>query len=182
MVVTPATIQSAARLAAAEFNLPEALVIAIVEVESGYEPDAWNPEQRYSWFWNYVLNAPFRRITAAESLSEYPPKDFPAPAGVDTDAEWWGQQASWGLMQVMGAVARERGYRGKFFTSLCSDWNLGLRIGCHHLSVLRNRYFGAGQWFDVIAAYNAGSPRRRADGRYENQDYVNKVNARWRRQ
>ena len=30
---------------------------------------------------------------------------------------------------------------------------------------------------EAIAAYNAGSPRYRADGKFENQGYVDKVNA-----
>jgi soluble lytic murein transglycosylase-like protein len=36
---------------------------------------------------------------------------------------------SWGLMQVMGQVAREHGFDGKFLSALC-DPALGLDIGC----------------------------------------------------
>jgi hypothetical protein len=36
---------------------------------------------------------------------------------------------SWGLMQVMGQVAREHGFDGKFLSALC-DPALGLDLGC----------------------------------------------------
>jgi len=45
--------------------------------------------------------------------------------------ELLGQQTSWGLMQIMGATARERGFRG-WLTELC-DPATNLEWGCRHL-------------------------------------------------
>ena len=78
-------------------------------------------------------------------------------------------------MQVMGAVARELGHTGP---SDLLDPPTGLFYGCLHLRRFRAKY---DIWPDVIAAYNAGSPRRVAGqiGPYVNQSYVDKVLAAW---
>lgn len=94
--------------------------------------------------------------------------------GQDLDkAEELGQKTSWGLMQVMGAVAREHGYQGQF-TGLWAP-RTGMTYGIKHLKKLKARY---GTWPHTLAAYNAGSPRMR-DGKYENQYYVDKVLYYW---
>ena len=89
-----------------------------------------------------------------------------------------GQMCSWGLMQVMGAVARELGYT-QSFPKLCYP-AVGLRYGCLHLHKFKSKYSA---WPDVIASYNAGSPRRSLGpgSPYFNQSYVDKVLAEWDR-
>lgn len=88
-----------------------------------------------------------------------------------------GQKMSWGLMQVMGAVAREYGFKGTFLSELC-DPHVGLKYGMIHVQTLFKRYNG--HWPDVIAAYNMGSPRRVDGGAYENQEsYVDVVLRYW---
>ena len=166
-------IQSAAAGAA----LPPLLLIAIIEQESDGNVWAWNPEPRYRYLWDVQFNRPFRTLTEAERASETPSRDFPCLGG-DRDQEWWGQCASWGLMQVMGAVAREHGFRGAYLTELCEP-ETNLEYGCRHLAALRDRFHAAHGWPGVVAAYNAGSPRRvGVDGPYENQSYVDEVMAR----
>lgn len=160
--------------AAADHKVPPALVHAMVQVESSGNTWAWNPEPHYRYLWDVKRNRPFRPLTAAEQANERPPSDFACLAG-DRDQEWWAQQASWGLMQVMGAVARERGFNGEYLPRLC-DPLIGLEYGCRHLAMLRKRYFDAWRWDGVIAAYNAGSVRH-SRGSFENQGYVNKVRA-----
>lgn len=157
---------------ASRHSLSVALVSAIVTVESGGNTWAWNPEPPYRYFWDVRRSQPFRRVTAAENASEKPPADFRALAG-DADNEWWAQAASWGLMQVMGGVARERGYRGAYLSALC-DAETGLEYGCLHLLWMRRRFLVRHGWNGVIAAYNAGSPRYAGD-QFENQAYVDKV-------
>jgi hypothetical protein len=136
---------------ALHFGLEPALVAAFVMQESGGKPDAWNPEPRYQWFWDVRQQKPFRKVTQAEITSKFPPADFPCLAG-DRDQEWWGQQASWGLLQLMGAAARETGCRLEYLTGLC-DPTEGLKWGCQWLARLVNR-FAAG----AVSAYNAGHP------------------------
>lgn len=169
--IDPILIQSAA----ARHVLPPLLITAVIQTESGGNPWAWNPEPKYIWFWDVRRNRPFRMITQAEVNSQIPPADFPCLAG-DRDQEWWAQQASWGLMQVMGAVAREHGCVLPYLPQLC-DPEQGIEFGCRHLSSLKGRFLAAHGWDGVIAAFNAGSPRRvNVTGPFENQVYVDKVN------
>lgn len=138
--------------ASAKCQIDPDLVEALVIVESGGDEFAWNPEPNYRYFWDVKRNAPFRPTLREEARSKFPPKDFPTIAG-DPDQEWWGQQASWGLMQVMGAVARELGYRGRYLPSLCHiDTNLAL--GCLKLRQLLT--WADGDEEQALAAYNGG--------------------------
>jgi soluble lytic murein transglycosylase-like protein len=143
-----AAIERAAAAARLDADLVEALVI----VESSGNPYAWNPEPRYRYLWDVARGAPFRKVTLEEAAAKWPPPDFPMLAG-DRDQEWWGQQASWGLLQVMGAVARERGFHGPYLPELV-DIDLNLRIGCRHLAALLA--WAKGDRWKACAAYNAG--------------------------
>jgi hypothetical protein len=129
-------------------GLPVNLVRTICTVESSNDPSAFRYEPGYRWLIGDKLTM---NVT-----------------------EKFGQMCSWGIMQVMGAVARERGYTGHF-PGLCNV-ETGLEYGCRHLAHLYKRY---SNWPDAIAAYNAGSPRKGPDGQYFNQGYVNKVDKCW---
>ena len=61
---------------------------------------------------------------------------------------------SWGLMQVMGQVAREMEFTGPYLTELC-DPEIGIRYGCLKLQSLYRRY---SSWMAALSAYNAGNP------------------------
>lgn len=157
-------------------NLPSALLAALVLQESGGRASAWRFEPPYRYYWDCARNQPFREPTAAERAGEMAPVDFRVPNGwlVTRHTEWVGQACSWGPLQVMGAVAREYGFRGDF-TELCGA-GLGLEYGAMHLHKLRNRFLDRDGWEGVAAAYNAGSPRRtRAGGLWVNQEYVDSV-------
>jgi hypothetical protein len=128
------------------------LVEAFVLQESGGNPWAWNPEPKYPYLWNVRTGKPFRTLAPGEATSKTPPADFPTPAG-DRDQEWWGQQASWGLMQLMGAVARENGFTGAYLPELV-DPHINILIGCKVLS--RLKAWADGDIRKTAAAYNAG--------------------------
>lgn len=83
-----------------------------------------------------------------------------------------GRATSWGLMQVMGQVAREGGFVGEFVKLLQPA--VGLHWGCRHLLMLKRRHLATHGWAGVVAAYNAGSPRKRGDA-WVNQYYVDQV-------
>ncbi len=144
------------RAAAARHNLPQRLIDAIVTIESAGEPYAYRPEPTYRYLWDVRLRRPFRICTDAEIASETAPRDFPSLAG-HRNQEWWAQQASWGLMQVMGAVARERGLMAPYLPEL-TDAATNIEIGCAHLSHLADRFLVDHGWDGVIAAYNTGGP------------------------
>lgn len=176
--------------AAAASGLELPLLAAVVEQESGGDPAAWNPEPRYRYFWNVKTGAPFRRVSELEIAAKFPPDDFPALAG-DPDNEWWGQQASWGLMQIMGAVAREHGYRGKYLPALVADPATNLAIGAAHLAAAvrwaSRLYVGleAGRQAAAtragLAAYNGGRAANAPTGTLRNGAYADKVLARYRK-
>jgi soluble lytic murein transglycosylase-like protein len=92
-----------ARSVALTHSLDSALVCAVVEQES-----AWNPHA--------IRYEPAFRARYVASLG-LPPTEEVA------------RSISWGLMQVMGQVAREHGFTGKFLSALC-EAAAGLDIGC----------------------------------------------------
>lgn len=159
---------------AKRFNLPLPLVVAIARTESGLNRYAMRCEPAYRWLWDVQKNAPFEFLAGDRFDVRLPPKRFPSPSGISQLTEWLGQSTSWGVMQVMGALARQYGFRGQF-PSL-SDPMLGAEIGCRHLVELRDRYLNGSGWRGVIAAYNAGSPRLAGNGQdFLNQEYVELV-------
>lgn len=176
--------------AAAAAALERALLAALVDKESAGDAAAWNPEPRYRYFWNVRTGAPFRRVTELELAAKFPPKDFPALAG-DPDNEWWGQQASWGLTQIMGAVAREHGYAGKYLPGLVADPAANLAIGAVHLAA--NIKWAAALYVGLesgrqaaatragLAAYNGGRSGNSPAGPLRNAAYAYDVLARYRR-
>jgi soluble lytic murein transglycosylase-like protein len=122
-------------VAAGKYGLDPDLVQGLAEQESNYRAWAYNPEPRYKYLWDVKRGRPFRALTPIEVVSKFPPKDFPAPVGTDPDQEFWAQQASWGLLQVMGAVARQMGFVGPFLTELCTV-PINLDLGCAYLGSL----------------------------------------------
>ncbi len=143
-----AEIERAAGLCGLDPDVVEAMVLQ----ESRGHAWAWNPEPKYRYFWDVRHGRPFRTVTPVEIANKWPPADFPSPTA-ERDQEWWGQQASWGLLQVMGAVARERGFNGLFLTELC-DPKVGLLLGCKHYAALLR--WASGDTWKAVAAYNAG--------------------------
>lgn len=147
------------RRVADRHGLPPNLVCALVQVESAGDPWAFRYEPLF-----------LRDYLRSLKFSPRPPCSF--------DTEQHGRATSWGLLQVMGQVARERGFSGVFLAELC-DPELGLEYGCRQLALLARRYYDRRSWDRTIAAYNAGSPRQNTEGRFVNQTYVDKVNRQW---
>src|SRR5258705_12929884 len=116
-MAVPSQLIVLARKAAAAQSLDPALVCAVVERES-----AWNPwAMRYEplFFAKYVASLyTNNKVSASEAYA----RGF-----------------SWGLMQVMGQVARETGFDALFLSALC-DPEQGLAVGC---KVLRKKFDAA---------------------------------------
>lgn len=126
------------------------LALAIAQTESAGDHLAVRFEPR----WKYYFDVP----------------QFAFRNRVSQDTERALQSVSWGLMQVMGSVCRELHYVDSLI-KLGNDPRLGAKYGCMKLAQLMKKY---PKLEDAIASYNAGSPRK-LDGRYVNQDYVDKV-------
>lgn len=135
------------------FGIDPDLVRAICFVESEFNTKA----TRFEKDWRYFLT----------------PRDWADALGIEYEAEIKNQQTSWGLMQVMGAVARELDYASNL-ENLCEP-EIGLHYGVKKLKKLFQSKMCDGQEVNVIASYNAGSPRKRASGMFVNQRYVDKV-------
>ena len=141
--------------AAARAGLDPCLVGAMVLTESSGAPEAMRYERGYRYLFQPTVVK---------------------PRGCSTSTEVNAQQCSWGLMQIMGATARELGFRG-WMPELCRP-DIGLEYGCKYLAKQIKRF---GSMQAGVAAYNMGSPRRGPDGRYLNQDeYVEPVLRRMR--
>jgi len=141
------TLVQAIAHAAAIHALPADIVYGVCMQESGLDPWAVRYEPRY----RYLVRCPDLK-----------------PAGCSVLTEETLQKMSIGIMQVMGAVLREQGYSG-WLTQIFGDIEAQLEAGCRHLAAAIARW---GSVEAGLAAYNAGSPRTGADGRYVNQDYV----------
>lgn len=81
------------------------------------------------------------------------------------------QHMSFGLMQILGVVARDLGFTDKL-VMLCIP-EIGLFYGCKQLQRLQQRY-GEDE-ASVISAYNAGTAKKTDGGMYINQSYIDKV-------
>jgi soluble lytic murein transglycosylase-like protein len=141
------------------YNLPVGLIHATVQTESGGNP----------WAIRYEPN--FRRLYLDN-------RSWPVFGPISMETEIVARATSWGLMQVMGQVARERGCTMAFLSELCRP-EAGLEYGCRQLRHFYDRYFDGHGWNGVIAAYNAGQPLKDDSGAYRNQQYVNKVRGLW---
>jgi len=121
------------------FEVDPALVCAVVEQESGWEP--WAIRYEPAFYDRYISVLHLLNPTEAHARA-----------------------FSWGLMQLMGQVARELGYSGKIAKLL--DPEIGLHWGCKHLSnKLRS---AAGDVTKALLLWNGGG----------NQNYPAEVLAR----
>jgi len=128
----PSQLLTLARHAAETRALDPGLVCAVIEQESAWNP--WAMRYEPAFFSKYV--APLytnNKITATEAYA----RGF-----------------SWGLMQVMGQVARESGFDTQFLSALC-DPEQALAVGC---KVLRKKFDAAnGDTTRALLAWNGGA-------------------------
>lgn len=149
-IATPEVTQTVDDIAR-RFGLNPNLVKAIIEVESDWRPYAIRYEPTYQHFSKPAHHAKVHHITPR--------------------TEQVMQACSWGLMQVMGATAREMGYNLPM--PLLCEPSIGVEYGVRYLASQLARYDNNVE--DAVAAYNAGSARKAANGSYTNQSYVTKV-------
>ena len=82
------------------------------------------------------------------------------------------KDASWGLMQILLSTAKWITKNPDLTASALMQPEFNVYTGTKYLAYLMGRYNNVK---DVMAAYNAGSPRRKEDGTYVNQAYVDKA-------
>ena len=151
-MLTP-ELQRLISLNALKYNLPEWLITGVIATESGGDP------------WAVRFEALFRAHYVPDNCQTF---------GASHETERTTRACSWGLMQIMGQVAREHGFKGEFLSELCAPAT-GMEYGCRHLARFRDRYLVGLGWSGVAAAYNAGTPHKNETGKFLNQLYVDKV-------
>ncbi len=117
------------------------LVKAIISVESG--GDTWASRFEPGWRW-YLNPMKWAKITRRSKATEVVH-----------------QATSWGLMQIMGTVAREEGYR-ESLPALCIP-ERGLEYGCRKLKKLLHKYETVEE---ALSAWNTGRPNTRVGKKY----------------
>ena len=144
------------------YSLPPPLIKSIIQVESSGNTYAVRYEPHFRWLYN---------------VEDY-------TSGLQTEStEKEMQKTSWGLMQIMGATAREIGFDGAYLSELINP-ETNIKYGCKYLAGLRDRFEhleNSVAIFDdnMVAAYNAGSPRRKENGDFVNQEYVDRILQNW---
>lgn len=130
VTVSAASLSTLIDAMALKYNVPAALIKAIIKVESN-----WN------------INA--SRFEAHKT------------------------DASWGLMQVMLATAKETLSNSGLTITQLTNPSVNIEAGTKYLAQQLKRYNG--NIMDAIAAYNAGSARKNESGVYNNNAYVQSV-------
>ncbi len=128
----PSSLVSLAAETARAHDLDPSLVCAVIEQESAWNP--WAMRYEPAFFAKYVASLyTNNKVSASEAYA----RGF-----------------SWGLMQVMGQVARENGFADRFLSGLC-DPATGMEFGCR---VLRKKLdLAKNDTAQGLLAWNGGS-------------------------
>lgn len=126
------------------------VVLGMISRESGTTAAFLRYERKYKWLYlPHLYTSPHYSLDTEEAL----------------------QRFSFGPLQIMGATAREHGYRGDLLGLKNSV--VGFIWGTKYLKHLVEKY---GNFEDAVSAYNQGSPKKRMlSGDYVNKDYVDYV-------
>lgn len=126
-----------AKSIAARYGLDPALVCAVCHHESA----GWN-----TWASRHEPAFYVKYVEPIKDLKTFGPT-------CSKVTERMLRATSFGLMQVMGQVARERGFTGEYLTELC-DPAAGIEIGCMELA--RRMKNANGDVTKALLAYNGG--------------------------
>lgn len=130
-------------------NIDADLIMAIVNAESAWNPNAIRYEENFNYLWH--------------------PQDHAEAEKITLETESTLQRMSYGLCQLMGANARWLGYDKPLMTLF--DPATNIKMGVKFFAQRCNQYSSIQ---DKISAYNAGTPRKK-EGVYINQPYVDRV-------
>ncbi len=134
------------------YQIDPAWIKAIITVESNWVTTAIRYEANYFYL--------------------YQPEQCASLCKSTYGTEIVAQKISWGLGQIMGALARQQGHQGNMPELLRPETNI--KHMCIYLSHLKKNSYSDEH---VFAKYNGGPAAVNADGTVINPEYVNKVTA-----
>jgi len=102
------------------------LVLALIWQESAGNEWAIRHEYAYQYFYNYKDHYALYDRNQSVSGNRIKAQTI---LGL---TEFFAQSTSWGLLQIMGAAARERGFKARYLSELC-DPQANLLFGLKHL-------------------------------------------------
>ena len=109
----------------AKHGLNPQLVAALIHQESKGNP--WATRYEPDFFKRYIQNKDWARLGGYVSKA------------VSLETERKDRSTSFGVMQIMGQTARERGFRGDYLTQLL-DPAINIEIGCDFLADLIQKH------------------------------------------
>jgi len=130
-------IKNVIRTNAEKYGINPLVVEAMIHVESAGHAYATRYESRWRWF---LTTRKFSRSILSSDKTERVH-----------------QATSWGLMQVMGTVARELGFKGRM-PELCKP-DIGVKYGVMKLASQLKRQKNLK---DALSAYNSGRPANKS--------------------
>jgi hypothetical protein len=161
--VDPGLMKMFAASAARHHGVDPNVICAMCEVESSWNPWSMQHERTYRYLWE------FKPVDSGWEMN--PALREVVPGACTQATEMMLQRTSLGLLQVMGATAREWGMTGWLTLMLIPE--IGLEYGVRFFKHLLDKYNGVVA--DAVSAYNQGSPRHDENGIYFNQKHVDKV-------
>lgn len=117
-----------------KYGLETALVCGLIEQESSW--NCWSMRYEPLFFTHYIQ--PLLNTNQVHDMTE-------ATA----------RATSYGLTQVLGQVARELGFQGRFLTELC-DPDIGVDFGCRKLKKCFEGKSNTWTEHDALLCYNGG--------------------------
>jgi len=137
---------------AAQYQVNPYWILAIIQKESSSNPYQIRYEPAYHYLVEPSKYAKMLRITL--------------PTEVES------QKISWGLGQIMGAVARQQGHLG--LMSELVQPELNVKHMCILIDHLKKKSHDPN---DIFSMYNAGAKGlQKINGQYSNQIYVDQIN------
>lgn len=145
-------IQDLIKLSSEKYGIPFRFLLALAKRESSLNPLSIRYEPGY--IWTYSVKEMYEIVNCSRDTMEMM------------------QKTSWGVCQIMGAVAYEHGLRD--WATKLLDPEINLKFACEYIHVLLRRHSEVKleNPLDVYACYNAGRLRK-VDGRYINCTNVN---------
>jgi soluble lytic murein transglycosylase-like protein len=125
------------------------LVLALIWVESDGDPWAVRYESNYQYFYDYKRKQSLYDKTQDRRAN----RAFALLLG---STEFSLQSTSFGLCQIMGAAARERGFGGKWLTELC-DPDINIKFGTQHLFEWGFNYGKVTDLDEALARWNGSA-------------------------